>query len=371
MQTRIEPRNAQPQPDRFRADAENETGLAPLAREDGEAKRPRRRRGPNHDRRTTWERLSLIDDWIRAGKYPNARGMALKLGVAERTVMRDLEFMKNKRGLPIEYDPRRYGFYYSKPVDGFSKAPVSEADIFAILVAHKAVAQYHGTPFEKPLRLAFQKLIGQLDNRELHSITNLGEAVSFRPFAPEDSDLRAFKTITRALADRRVLSFKYRNWGQNTVLTREMQPYHLTCFDNRWYLVGYDLARGGLRTFALSRLCDPELTRRRFARPRKFDPEKYLAGSLGVMKGGDDYEVVIEFDACGRDLVRGRRWHSSQELIELPGGGARLRMILSGLEEIERAVLSWGTHATVIRPVGLRERLGHIAQELGERYRML
>ena len=34
----------------------------------------------------------------------------------------------------------------------------------------------------------------QLDNRELHSITDLGDAVSFRPFAPEDSDLRAFKT---------------------------------------------------------------------------------------------------------------------------------------------------------------------------------
>jgi predicted DNA-binding transcriptional regulator YafY len=88
------------------------------------------------------------------------------------------------------------------------------------------------------------------------------------------------------------------------------------------------------------------------------------------MKGDDDcsYEIVIEFDAFGRDLIRGRRWHSSQELIELPCGGARLRMILSGLEEIERAVLSWGTHATVIRPQALADRIGAITAELSARY---
>src|SRR6266850_6377268 len=168
----------------------------------------RSRRGPRLDRRTTWERLSQIDDWIASGTYPSRRSMALKLGVAERTVARDLHFMKTKRKLPIGYDPRRFGFYYSKDVRGFPKAPMTQADIFAIMVAHKAVAQYHGTPFEKPLRAAFQKLTGQLDNRELHSITNLGDAVSFRPFAPEDSDLAVFKTVTKALADRCELRFR-------------------------------------------------------------------------------------------------------------------------------------------------------------------
>ena len=41
-----------------------------------------------------------------------------------------------------------------------------------------------------------------------------------------------------------------------------------------------------------------------------------LSGSLGVFKGGDDYQAVVDFDAWGADDVRGRRWHSSQELID-------------------------------------------------------
>src|SRR3954453_821876 len=105
---------------------------------------PPRRRGPHLSRRTTWERLSVIDDLLRAGRYPSAKSMALKLGVTERTITRDINFLKTERGLPIEYDPRRYGFFYAKPVDGFSKSPMSEAEIFAILAAHKSVAQYHG-----------------------------------------------------------------------------------------------------------------------------------------------------------------------------------------------------------------------------------
>ncbi len=89
------------------------------------------------------------------------------------------------------------------------------------------------------MRVAFQKLSGQLDNRELHSIANLGGVLSFRPFAPEDTDLRLFNTITKAVAERRELQFRYRNYDDNRIIPRTVRPYHLTCYDNRWYLVGY------------------------------------------------------------------------------------------------------------------------------------
>jgi predicted DNA-binding transcriptional regulator YafY len=57
------------------------------------------------------------------------------------------------------------------------------------------------------------------------------------------------------------------------------------------------------------------------------------------------------------DIQRGVRLHSSQSVVELPRGGSHLRLRLSGLEEIEQRGLSWGTHATVIAPVELRQRL--------------
>src|SRR5712671_2630632 len=330
-----------------------------------------RQRGPvPHDRRSTWDRLCQIDHLIRSGTYPNLGAMAARLGVTPRTITRDLDFLKHERQLPIAYDPRRYGFYYTKPVAGLPQTPFTEADLVSVLVAHKSFAQHPGTPFEKPLRQTLEKLTGQLNDRERDSVVNLGNALSFRPFAPEDCDRSILNTVTKAVTDRRQLKFRYRNWGQKRVIPRRLQPYHVVCCDSCWYLVGYDVRQCAIRTFALSRLLQPKPTRRRFPPPKRFNLDAYFKGSLGVMKGttGQTYEVIIELDVCGTDLVRGRRWHPTQQMIDLPDGRSRLTLRLSSLEEIERAVLSWGTHATVIGPDCLRQRLASIASELSALY---
>lgn len=47
--------------------------------------------------------------------------------------------------------------------------------------------------------------------------------------------------------------------------------------------------------------------------------------------------MVLHFDAWAGDLIRGRRWHSSEELTELPGGEFRLRVRLNSFEEGQRS----------------------------------
>ena len=85
----------------------------------------------------------------------------------------------------------------------------------------------------------------------------------------------------------------------------------------------------------------------------------------------DDYEVVIEFKVWAMDLLKGRQWHPSQVFIEMPGGGSRLTMRLSGLEEIEQWVLSWGARATVLAPRELVKRIRKIGEEIVARYAVL
>ncbi len=45
-----------------------------------------------------------------------------------------------------------------------------------------------------------------------------------------------------------------------------------------------------------------------------------------------------------------------------------MTMRLSGLEEVERWALSWGTHATVMSPPALADGLRSIASTLADRY---
>jgi proteasome accessory factor B len=240
--------------------------------------------------------------------------------------------------------------------------------MFALFVAHKAVEQYSGTPFHKPLQMAFRKLTGQLDDQERYSLHESADVLSFRPFAPEATDLERFEIVAQAIQQSRALRFLYRKPGEKNAGGRHVHPYHLTCNDNRWYLIGHDVDRGEIRTFALARIHGSAVAGETFEKPKDFSVAKHLRGSLTVMSGRGDYEVVVEFDAWATDQLRGRLWHSSQQVTELPGGESRMRMRLSGLEEVERWVLSWGAHATVIQPQLLAERVGTIARILAGRY---
>jgi predicted DNA-binding transcriptional regulator YafY len=111
----------------------------------------------------------------------------------------------------------------------------------------------------------------------------------------------------------------------------------------------------------------PELLREKFKPPVDFKLDDYLAGSMGVMRGTGDYEVILEFDAWATDLIKHRRWHPSQRL-HLLGSGSRLTLRLNNLEEVHRWALSWGQHVTVIAPDLLRARMLESAQALIERY---
>ena len=309
-----------------------------------------------------------IYSWLRDGEYPNCGRITAEFEVDRKTALRDIAFMQNRMGLPIEYDDKRRGYFFSGPVAGFPGVPVTEKELFGLCVVHKAIEHYRGTPLQQPLELLFQKVTGQLDDKERFTLQNLDEVLSFRPFAPEDADLRLFELVSRAVTERQALKFQYRKPGEKSAELRRVHPYHLMEFGNRWYLLAHDLKRDDIRTFVLGRMREPALTSERFVRPTNFDPKKHFDHSFGVMAGKGDYEVVIEMDAWLTDILRGRRWHPKQVWTELPGGGSHLHLRLSSLEEIEQYVLSWGIHATVLGPEALRKRLFGTAEELWQRY---
>jgi predicted DNA-binding transcriptional regulator YafY len=316
------------------------------------------------------ERMLRIHEKLQSNSFPNCSRLACEIEVSTRTIKRDVDFMKYRLDLPIEYHPQRYGYYYSERVDRFPTLPITEAEIFALLVAHKAIAQYRGTPFEHLLEAAFRKLTGQLDTSTSFSFGNLDEAFSFRPFAPEETDLGLFQNLLTAIRKNQAIQFAYKKLGAKKSEQRTAHPYHLACVDNRWYLFAFDTVRQAMREFVLTRMSKLEVTDKTFIRRKSFKLDKYLRGSFGVFTGKpeDEFEVVVEFDAWAADLLRGRRWHWSQSVDELPGGEIRMRMRLNNLEEIERWVLEWGIHATVIAPLALADRIENIALELRNRY---
>lgn len=314
-------------------------------------------------------RMLGIHRLLNDGKFPNCPKIAREFETSVRSVARDIEFMKDRLALPVEWDPRRNGYFYSKPVKEFPTMLMSESELFGLAMAHKTLAQYQGTPFEKPLVAALRHLTGQLDGEGLFGIEGT-EEISFQGFAPDDVDRKCFEMIIEGMRVRRVLKFQYRNRGSTEWQEREVRPFHVGCRDYRWYLHGFDVGRGGVRTFALTRVKGVELGRGGYEIPKDFKLEEHLEGSFGVFRdeGAEEYEVVLLFDAFGADDVRGRRWHARQELEELADGQLRLRMRLNNLQEVVRWVRGFGEHVTVEGPSELKRRMAEMGKEDFRKY---
>ena len=310
---------------------------------------------------------------LSGGRFPNCRKLAEELEVSSKTIQRDIDFMRDRLNLPIEYDQLHLGFVYTEPVTSFPSIEVSESEVVAIFVAQKALAQYRGTSFEKPLKAAFQKLTGGLRDTISFAFDDMEAAISFKGIGTSIADLDLFETVSKAVLRSHELSFDYKKLNSSQYEVRRVQPYHLGCVENQWYLFGYDLGRQQMRTFALPRMRKVRDTGARFNRPADFSISGHLSGSFGVFIDGKDkgrpaHKVRIRFSGFAARIVSERQWHPSQKIKRLPDDGIELSLELASLEEIERWVLSWGENAEALAPPVLRRRLAEISRRLGASY---
>ena len=310
------------------------------------------------------ERMLRIHQALQSGKFPNASTLAREIEVATKTIHRDIEFMRDRLGLPIEFNPARNGYAYTEEVSSFPNLQITEGELFALIVAEKALQQYRGTSFEKPILSAIRKMEQSLPDTISLNLADIGQTISFRTRAEPILNLEIFDTLARAATHRQQIELAYRKPGQSQAEKRLVDPYHLANINGEWYLFAYDHARKDIRTFVPARVQSARPTGKTFARPEKFSVEKRLRDSFGVVAGEGEYEVVIRFNARAADYVREKKWHESQQLRELKGGGVELKMKLSSLREIERWILSWGGDAKVLKPRELAEAVRKSAEAI-------
>lgn len=305
-------------------------------------------------------RMWRIHQVLSRDSYPNCSGLSLELEVSAKTVMRDIEFMRDRLGLPLEYDAVRHGFRYTAPVRDFPTMKVSQSEVAALLLAQKSLEQFRGTPFERPLAGAFRKLSQSLDGDMEVAWHELEQALSVRRSGVGLADMEIFDTLAKAVTQHDEVEFVYHKLAGEKPEKRKVQPYHLGCIEDQWYLFAHDAARGAIRTFALPRIRAVERTGAKFRRPKEFSLAKILEGSFAVFEGRNAKPVKVLFRGVAARLVAERSWHTSQQHARRKDG-----MVLSmrvGLSpDLVQWILGWGGEAEVLGPPELRARVARAA----------
>jgi predicted DNA-binding transcriptional regulator YafY len=299
-----------------------------------------------------------VDSLIREGKYPNATAIAQRLEVTARTVQRDIEYMRDMYGAPIEYDPARRGYYYTEPNFFIKSVPLTEGELFSIALFDPLLDQYRNTPLEEDLRRIFGKIVRSLpDNVDVEANFLTGQ-MSFIPDIAAKIDRKAFNVIFTALKTNATITFDYRPLSKDTYMKRKVDPYHAIAHKGNWYVIGHCYDKGEPRMFAFSRIKNAALTKNRFTIPEGFNPHEYFDREMGVWASSRTPQTVeLLFDKEIGTFALDRQWHSGQTVEQQKDGSVYVKFKTSQMPEVLRFVLGQGHTVKALGPAELVEQV--------------
>lgn len=301
-------------------------------------------------------RLLLIDKAIRSGIYPNANELADIAEVNPRTIQRDIEYMRDMYGAPLEYDSSRRGYYYTEENFFMKGVPLTEGELFSIALFDQLLSQYRNTPLEDALRNIFSKIVQCLPDNVSADIGFLNSQVTFIPDQTGKIDLKAFQMIFTALQKKRTINFEYRSLEQNEFTKRSADPYHAICHRGNWYFIGHCHDRQEPRMFAFSRIKNIGFGKNNFIIPSGFNPGIYFDKELGVWASSRNAQTIeLHFEKEIGIYALDRQWHSTQTIKENKDGSVDIKFTTTQIPEVLRWVLGQGHTVKVLGPRELVE----------------
>jgi predicted DNA-binding transcriptional regulator YafY len=293
---------------------------------------------------------------LQARRYWPGDELARQLQVSLRTLRRDIDRLR-ELGYPIQAQRGVAGGYQLAAGAALPPLVVDDEEAVALAVGLQTAAQgaVEGTAEASVRALAkvVQVMPARL-RRRVQALDAMTVPASWEGAARASVDPGILTTLALACRDTERIRFSYTAAdGQHTA--RHVEPHRLVLLGRRWYLVGYDLARHGWRSFRLDRLGTPNGTGTRF-RPRELpaaDAAAFVRSGIHSASTGYDVEVLVAAPA-GDVRERIGRW-SAVEAVDATH--CLVRITADSLDWPIMALGIIGADFQVISPPELLDRL--------------
>jgi predicted DNA-binding transcriptional regulator YafY len=314
------------------------------------------------------ERFFEIDRQIRAGMFPNAKSLAEELEVGPRVIFVDRKFMLERLNAPIENDRKRGGWFYSDQTWILPNVMVNEGELLAFFLSVEVAQRYLGTTFQEPLLSAVSKMSQTIRGSVLVDLETLRTNYTFVPPPIVTVDAKTLLALHHAIQEHWQVEILYYAATRDEEKMRVCDPYHLYNVGGNWYVIAFDHLRNGIRTFHIGRIKSWRTLKSKFVIPPEFSIKDWVSGAFQAEGGGPPVEVVVWFDEHQARWIRERQWHGTAKLEPQPDGSLILRLHTSGLGEVKRWLMQYGSHAVVMKPEGLRQEVAEEAQRMVTAY---
>lgn len=312
---------------------------------------------------TRVHRLLKIVTLIQSRPDWNATTLAAECGVSERNIYRDFEQLA-AAGIPCVFD-RAAGGYRVGGECFLAPVQLSGEEAMALALLCEEIGQREQIAFLAPAWRALSKIEAQLPREIREELGSLRGHMTIQTAQanPPDGYADVYARVQGAIAARKALECCYESAGGSGDAQEvfAFEPYALFFSVRAWYAVGRHDGRDEVRSLKLSRFTRVAQTERVYAIPEGFSIDAHLGNAWRMIRGGDEHDVEIRFDASFAQTMGDTLWHKTQTIEEHADGSATFRCRVAGLDEIVWWVLSMGPHCEVVAPVELRERVQGLA----------
>jgi len=302
------------------------------------------------------ERYYWFDVQVRAKRFPNAATLAKQFEISSKTAQRSIDFMRDRIGAPLEYDPRRKGYCYSDDSFSLPSFQVSQEEVVSILLARNLLSNSPEGFISRAVHSFGRKLFTTM-GRIGFTEDMLRDAFSavWNGYSP--SQASTFRAVLNALLKNRLLTCRYTSPAGGQETERTIAPHHLQHYMGSWVLIGWCRLKEDWRKFFLSRMSEPVMSSEIFIPRPKKEWMPLIHTSFGIFQGGEPIPVILKFNAFRAPWIREQIWHPEQKMEPLPDGGLRLTLPVADLREIKLRVLQFGADVEVIEPDELRSEI--------------
>ena len=196
-------------------------------------------------------RIHRFITMMRENRYPNHKKLLAELSMfdiagmgmkfSQKTLQRDVDFLKVEYNAPIKYDYSKRGYYLENPEWTWS-APADPHEMKAALLG----ARLAETILPEPLRSSIRRAV---DNQLMSNEKGMDEDVSLESLIATIThrshvDPSIFGTIFSAWEQHRTLRVGYTKIGYNEIRDFTIEPHVLSLFDGCWYIKGKMIKKG-------------------------------------------------------------------------------------------------------------------------------
>lgn len=324
---------------------------------------------------TKTARLYKIEMLIRHRGQLSFADLRDELEVSPATLKRDLEYLRDQLGAPIEYDRAANAYRFGKDDRGQKhELPglwFSERELYSLLMAHQLLS---GLDSEGLLSRHLQPLLdrihdllgpgGQSDAKALMKRVKIISALR-RPVAGE-----FFERVGEALIRRRRLTMRYLTRGRGMVSERQVSPQRLVHYKSTWYLDAWCHMREKLLRFALDAMQTVQVDGVRAREVSQKQLESEMDAGYGIYAGGTRQWAMLRFSSQAAPWISQEQWHPQQQARWLDDGTYEMRLPYVDETELVMDVLRQGEQVRVLEPSSLRDavrqRLAAALQAYGE-----